>query len=82
MKKNIELFYYNGCPFCMRVLSFLKSENLKIELRNIQEDPKSLERLVNDTGRRTVPCLYIDNVPMFESADIISWLSQNKNLIG
>jgi glutathione S-transferase len=28
----------------------------------------------NRTGRNTVPCLYIDDVPLFESADIIDWL--------
>ena len=41
--------------------------------------PESLKRLVDDTGRRTVPCLYIDNKPMFESADIMDWLSENSD---
>lgn len=40
------------------------------------EDKASLDRLVQDTGRRTVPCLYIDNQPMHESNDIVDWLTQ------
>lgn len=34
---------------------------------------------MNDTGRRTVPCLYIDNQPMFESQDIMEWLRDNES---
>ena len=34
-------------------------------------------QLINDTGRSTVPCLYINGEPMFESQDIIRWLKDN-----
>ena len=33
--------------------------------------------LKEKTGRTQVPCLFIDDVPMFESADIIAWLKKN-----
>jgi len=38
-----------------------------------------MEKLKKDTGRTTVPCLYIDNNPMFESYDIMEWLKTNKD---
>lgn len=50
-------------------------------MKNILQDEANLHRLVKDTGRRTVPCLYIDNKPMFESADISRWLDQNQNTL-
>jgi glutathione S-transferase len=28
------------------------------------------------TGRGTVPCLFVDGAPMFESAEIVAWLEQ------
>ena len=41
-------------------------------------DENNFNKLVNDTGRKTVPCLYIDDKPMHESDDINAWLMQNK----
>lgn len=74
---KLELFYFDACPFCQVVLNVIKQLDLKVELLNIQEDPQDFNRLVQDTGRKTVPCLYVDNRPMFESADIIDWLQKN-----
>ena len=36
---------------------------------------------MKQTGRNTVPCLYIDGKPMFESRDIAAWLETNKDKI-
>lgn len=60
-------------------MSVIEDLNLKVEMKNILQDQSNLKRLVNDTGRRTVPCLYIDNVPMFESQDIMKWLNDNES---
>ncbi len=79
--KKLELFYYDSCYFCRLVLSVIEELNLKVEMKNILEDRSNLQRLMNDTGRRTVPCLYIDNVPMFESEDIMDWLEQNESIL-
>lgn len=51
--------------------------NIKVEMRDILSNRQHLEQLVTDTGRRTVPCLYIDGKPMHESADIVRWLEAN-----
>ena len=55
----------------------IRELNLKVELKNIHEDFSHLEKLRADTGRTTVPCLYIDGRPMFESHDIMDWLKAN-----
>ncbi|WP_127716618.1 glutathione S-transferase N-terminal domain-containing protein [Halobacteriovorax sp. HLS] len=78
MYQKLELFYYDACPFCQYVLGTINKLNVKVDLCNIQEDQKCYERLVQDTGRRTVPCLYIDNKAMFESSDIMQWLEDNQ----
>ena len=74
--KKLELFYFPQCPFCQIVLRKLNELNIEVTYHNIMEDKASLDRLVQDTGRRTVPCLYIDNQPMHESNDIVDWLTQ------
>ena len=76
---KLEFFYYDSCPFCQRVISVIKQLNIKVEYKDIMSDSESLNRLTNDTGRRTVPCLYIDNKPMFESMDIMNWLGENQD---
>ncbi len=74
---KLELFYYDACPFCGFVLNEINKLSIKVDYKNILEDQESRSRLESDTGRRTVPCLYIDNKPMFESQDIIQWLNKN-----
>lgn len=76
---KLELFKYDTCPFCVRVMMVVDKLNLKVEMKDILMDQSNLQRLMSDTGRRTVPCLYIDNQPMFESADIMQWLTENSD---
>jgi glutaredoxin len=76
---KLELFKYDACPFCVRVMDAIDQLKIKVEMKDILMDKTNLQRLMSDTGRRTVPCLYIDNQPMFESADIINWLSENSD---
>lgn len=76
---KLELYYYEQCPFCVRVLRKIE----ELELRTFIEYKDTLmHREHNDfhyhnTGRSTVPCLYIDDRPMFESNDINAWLEKN-----
>lgn len=46
---------------------------------DILEDQEALEKHIAKTGKRTVPCLYIDGNPLFESSDIIDWLDKNQS---
>ena len=74
---HLEFFYFEACPFCQIVLKEIERLNIKVDYKNIHKDRQNLERLVQDTGRKTTPCLYIDNKPMFESRDIIEWLRKH-----
>ena len=61
------------------VLREIDQLKLDVDLRDISTGQEHLQKLVGDTGRRTVPCLYIDNKPMFESSDIMNWLQENSS---
>lgn len=76
MMKKLELYFFPACPYCQIVLSALKETKLedKVTMLDIHKDPASKKKLVEDTGRGTVPCLYIDGKPMHESRDIAIWL--------
>ena len=77
-EKKLELYYFDQCPYCQIVMSAIKQNRLedKVTYLNIHKDPHYKEKLIRDTGRGTVPCLYIDGSPMHESRDIAAWLQK------
>jgi len=75
---KLDLYYFPSCPFCYIVLQKIEELNLLVTLKNIQEDANARDKLYKDTGRYTVPCLYINDDPMHESRDIMDWMDKNK----
>ncbi|MBK26443.1 MAG: NrdH-redoxin [Halobacteriovorax sp.] len=76
---KLALYYFESCPFCVMVINLINQLNLDVEFRDIFTNQDHLNKLMSDTGKRTVPCLYIDNKPMFESSDIMAWLEENSS---
>jgi glutaredoxin 3 len=75
---SLKLYYFDSCPFCQIVIQAIDRLGLAVEMNDIIANEDHLRQLLNDTGRRTVPCLYIDGNPMHESADIVRWLQDNQ----
>ena len=75
---KLELFVRLTCPYCQKVLKFIKDNKIVLPVKDILADPKNLEKLIKVGGKQQVPCLFIDGHPMYESDDIIFWLKNNK----
>jgi glutaredoxin len=78
-KDHLALYYFDGCPFCVRVLRAIDTLGLDVELRNIYEVPDYLKELREARARTTVPVLRITSADgedrwMPESADIVRYL--------
>ena len=73
-KIHLALYKFDRCPYCRYVFRAIDQRHVAIEYRDIRQERRHLDALVMVTGRRTVPCLFIDGRPMFESEDIIAWL--------
>ena len=72
---KLELYMFETCPFCRRVLNYLEeSGRTDVELHNIRKNEEDRRRLIEVGGVEQVPCLFIDGKPMYESLDIIDWL--------
>ena len=72
---KLELYMFETCPFCRRVLSYLEeSGRTDVELHNIRQNEDDRRRLIEVGGMEQVPCLFIDGQPLYESLDIIDWL--------
>ncbi len=76
---KLELFIMSTCPYCKRVLSEIEKEGRNdVVLFDINKDSEANKRLIEIGGKSQVPCLFIDEKPMYESMDIISWLRENR----
>lgn len=76
----LTLFKKDTCPYCMRVLQALEERGITLPMRDVAQDPQAREELVRVGGKATVPCLFIDKKPMYESADIIAYLKDRVTL--
>ncbi len=74
---TLELYYFDSCPYCRKVLSVIEKQQNKIILKDIHSNHKFYDELVNKTGDYQVPCLSINGAPMLESDDIIDYLESH-----
>ena len=75
--KDYKLFVGTICPYCKKVENFMKEENISIDIVNIEEDREAMKKLIEEGGKRQVPCLYHDGKYLYESDDIIDFLRDN-----
>jgi glutaredoxin len=78
---KLALYHFSGCPFCSMVRANIERLGVDVELRDIFEDARYRDELVEARGRATVPVLRITSpngeerwVP--ESRDIVSYLEK------
>lgn len=74
--KKLELYFFPQCPYCQIVLSALRVTGLEsnVTYYDVIDEPHRKEQLIKETGRGTVPVLFIDGKPMRESKDIAAWI--------
>ena len=77
---HLSLYQLPACPFCVKVRRAMKRQGLAIELRNVKQE-NLREELIEQGGKRTVPCLRIAEPGqqvkwLYESNDIIEHLKQ------
>lgn len=79
--KDLTLYQFKSCPFCIKVRKHIAALSLPIETRDAQNDPTRRAELEQGGGRIKVPCLRIvqddDSVEwMYESSDINDYLTR------
>ena len=56
----VKMYTTAVCPYCVRAKQLLKSKGVEtIEEIRIDTDPAAREQMMQSTGRRTVPQIYI-----------------------
>ncbi|WP_206483519.1 glutaredoxin [Thalassotalea sp. G2M2-11] len=78
---HLSLYQLPACPFCVKVRRTMKRGGLNIELKNINKDQTLRQELIEQGGKRTVPCLKIVDEQaqvtwLYESSQINQYLQQ------
>lgn len=56
----VKMYSTQSCPYCIRAKALLKQRGVEhIDEIRIDEDPAARQRMVEATGRRTVPQIFI-----------------------
>ena len=80
--KQLALYQFKACPFCVKVRFALKKQNLNVEICDAKNDPTHRETLLKNGGCIKVPCLRIksdcgtQDEWLYESDEIIRYLEQ------
>ena len=77
--KNLALYQFNTCPFCIKVRQEMRRLSLPIEQRDAQHNAAHRVELQQGGGAVKVPCLKITDAAgqsqwLYDSAAIIAYL--------
>jgi glutaredoxin len=79
--KDLTLYQFNACPFCVKTRRTLRRLNVPVALRDAKNSEIDRQALLEQGGKIKVPCLRIEEgdktVWMYESKVIIDYLNQS-----
>ena len=58
---KVVIYSKNYCPYCDRAKNLLKAKGVPFEEHNIENKPEEMKALMEKTGLRTVPQIFIDD---------------------
>jgi glutaredoxin len=79
--RNLALYHFPTCPFCLKTRRTVRRLSLDIELRDARNDEAHRAALVTGGGKPQVPCLLIADaggqpIWLYESDAISAWLNR------
>ena len=61
---RVEIYSTDNCPWCTRAKSLLRAKGLDFEEIDISSDQVRVLEMIERSGRRTVPQIFIDDRPI------------------
>ena len=62
MAKNIEIYTWSTCPFCVKAKALLDAKDLDYTEHNLDGDEPARNKMAERTGgRKSVPQIFIDD---------------------
>ena len=73
---QLLLYMKPSCPYCHRVLAAIEALDYVVPQSDVGADTAARTRLLTIGGKATVPCLFVNDRPMYESAAIVDYLEE------
>ena len=71
--QSVKMYTTAVCPYCIRAKSILKNKGVTaIEEIRIDQDPEAMKHMMDITGRRTVPQIFIGSTHVGGCDDLIA----------
>jgi len=85
--KNMALYHFQQCPFCVKTRRQIRRLALNIEQRDARNDAKWNQELISEGGKYQVPCLKIVAADgkvewLYESSEINRYLESSFASVG
>lgn len=77
-RPHLLLVVNPSCPYCKQVLDYVQRTGMTVPTCNVKENAACRAKLIKDGGLAQVPCLFIDDQPLYDPQAIIDWLAANK----
>lgn len=68
--KPVKIFTTQTCPYCVRAKRLLQRKNVPYQEIDVSTDDEARLRLMRETGRRTVPQIFIGDLHVGGSDDL------------
>jgi glutaredoxin 3 len=69
----VKMYTTAVCPYCTRAKSILKAKGVEaIEEIRIDQDPEAMKHMMDITGRRTVPQIFIGSTHVGGCDDLMA----------
>ncbi|MGY2259452.1 glutaredoxin 3 [Pseudomonas sp. SDO55104_S430] len=59
---TVTLYTTDTCPYCRNAKSLLVSKGVAMQEINVQRTPGKLEEMIERSGRRTVPQIFVGDI--------------------
>jgi glutaredoxin 3 len=70
MSADVVVYRTPYCPYCVRAAMLLERKGVKFREVDVSNDPEARERLLRETGQRTVPQIFINGASVGGYDDI------------
>lgn len=78
MPANVIIYTSSHCHYCVRAKELLTRKNVPFQEIRIDTDPEQREKMIQLSGRRTVPQIFINDQPMGGCDDLYALEREGK----
>ena len=61
---KVLMYTAQQCPYCIRAKALLRHKGVPYQEIDVSEDAVLREKMIEESGRRTVPQIFINDVPI------------------